>query len=158
MTPTVDDPVLGADPTRNDDFSFNSVFPDDQKTQDRCPFAAHVRKTNPRADLATFGGTEIRRIIRSGIQFGSEVTAEEAKVSKTQHDRGLLFVSYQSNIPNGFQFIQHSKSQKFLILRRIVHKPQAGPITPVSLLRSLFSQALMPSSVKMEKIQPKSSR
>ena len=108
MTPTVDDPALGADPTRNDDFSFNSVFPDDQSTQDRCPFAAHIRKTNPRADLKNFSGTEIRRIIRSGIAFGPEVSANEASSGKTSQDRGLLFVCYQSNISNGFQFIQQS--------------------------------------------------
>ncbi|KAL6720877.1 dye-decolorizing heme-containing peroxidase [Lecanora helva] len=106
VTPTADDPALGLDPTRNNDFSFNSVFPDDQSTQDRCPFAAHVRKTNPRADLNKFGGTEIHRIIRSGIAFGPEVSAEEAKTGKTQHHRGLLFVAYQSNIAQGFQFIQ----------------------------------------------------
>ncbi len=109
VTPTVDDPDLGADPTRNNDFSYNSVFPNDQQTQDRCPFAAHVRKTNPRADLAKFGGTEIRRIIRSGIQFGPEVSAAEAAAGKTSQDRGLLFVCYQSNIGQGFKFIQQSR-------------------------------------------------
>lgn len=108
VTPTVDDPVLGADATRSNDFSFNGVFPNDQQTQDRCPFAAHVRKTNPRGDLATFGGTELRRIIRSGIAFGPEVSAAEAASKKTSQARGLLFVSYQSNIGNGFQFIQRS--------------------------------------------------
>ncbi len=109
VTPTVDDPALGADPTRNNDFSYNNVFPDDQSTQDRCPFAAHVRKTNPRADLAKFRGTELKRIIRSGIPFGPEVTPSEAKEGKTSLDRGLLFVAYQSNISNGFQFIQESE-------------------------------------------------
>ena len=103
----MDDPALGADPTRNNDFSYNLLFPDDQSTQDRCPFAAHVRKTNPRSDLKQFGGTEIRRIVRSGIPFGPEVAADE---TTTRQDRGLLFVAYQSNIGNGFQFIQQSKA------------------------------------------------
>lgn len=108
VTPAVDDPDLGKDPARNNDFSYNAVFPDDQVTQDRCPFAAHVRKTNPRRDLGNFGGTELKRIIRSGIPFGPEVSADEAKAGKTSQDRGLLFVSYQSNIGNGFKFIQES--------------------------------------------------
>jgi deferrochelatase/peroxidase EfeB len=54
--------------------------------------------------------TEARRIIRQGIPFGSEVTSGEAASNKTLHGRGLLFIAYQSNINNGFQFIQHSKS------------------------------------------------
>ena len=110
LTPTKDDPALGADPSRNNDFRYN--FPDDAQTQDRCPFAAHTRKTNPRADLEVDLGasTEARRIIRRGIQFGPEVTQQEAKTGKTMHGRGLLFAAYQSNIVNGFQFIQHCKS------------------------------------------------
>ena len=105
ITPTKDDPALGADPNRNDDFRY--AFPEDQQTQDRCPFAAHTRKTNPRADL---GSTELQRIIRSGIQFGPEVTKDEAASGKTHLQRGLLFVAYQSNISNGFEFIQKSRS------------------------------------------------
>lgn len=119
MTPTIDDPALGADKTRNNDFSYTSVFPNDQQTQDRCPFAAHVRKTNPRGDLATLGGTEIRRIIRSGIQFGPEVSAFEAASGTTHHERGLLFVGYQSNIGNGFRFIQNSRCSLSSLLLRI---------------------------------------
>jgi len=119
VTPTVDDPALGADSTRNNDFSYNNVFPNDQQTQDRCPFAAHVRKTNPRGDLATFGGTEIRRIIRSGIAFGPEVSADEIAAGKTSQTRGLLFVGYQSNIGNGFRFIQQSES------------PLSSPLPPI---------------------------
>lgn len=110
LTPIADDPALGADPKRNDNFRFDLTNPDDQTTQDRCPFAAHVRKTNPRADLEDHNNisTETRRIIRSGIAFGPEVSANEAANGKTSQDRGLLFVAYQSDIKNGFQFIQHS--------------------------------------------------
>jgi len=69
-----------------------------------------LRKTNPRGDLETHQiSTEPQRIIRSGIPFGPEVSAEEAANSKTIQDRGLLFVAYQSNIKNGFQFVQQSK-------------------------------------------------
>ena len=104
ISPTKDDPALGADPNRNDNFRY--AFPGDQQTQDRCPFAAHTRKTNPRADL---GSTEPHRIIRSGIPFGPEVSADEAASGKTHSERGLLFVAYQSNIANGFEFIQECR-------------------------------------------------
>ena len=108
LTPLKDDPALGADPLRNNNFRY--TFPDDQQTQDRCPFAAHVRKTNPRADLDQFGpaALETHRIIRSGIAFGPEVSTVEAASEKTHLPRGLLFVAYQSSIGNGFKFIQES--------------------------------------------------
>ena len=108
ITPLQDDPELGADPTRNDNFRYD--FPDDQQTQTRCPFAAHTRKTNPRADLQDLGfPTENRRIMRAGIAFGPEVSPDEAASGKTSSGRGLLFVAYQSNIVDGFQFIQKSR-------------------------------------------------
>lgn len=111
LAPLKDDPKLGADPLRNNNFSYG--FPEDAQTQDRCPFAAHLRKTNPRDDLERLtppAATTTRRIIRRGIQFGQEVTAQEAREQKTIHDRGLLFAAYSSNIANGFQFVQQSKS------------------------------------------------
>jgi len=94
-----DDEHLGGDASRNDNFRY------DPFSQDRCPFAAHTRKTNPRSDLPS---TEKQRILRRGIPFGPEVSDEEKKKG-TIHDRGLLFKAYQSNIANGFQFIQKSE-------------------------------------------------
>ena len=108
LAPTHDNPAIGNDNSRNNNFSYD--FPDDQQTQDRCPFAAHTRKTNPRADLEKAKPPipiSSRRIIRRGIQFGPEVSAAEAASGKTTQGRGLLFAAYQSNIEKGFQFIQH---------------------------------------------------
>jgi len=103
LTPLRDNPAFA---TRND-FRF------DPNSQERCPFAAHVRKTNPRSDLDQFGGTEIRRIIRRGIAFGPEVTDEEKRAKRSSPspklERGLLFACYQSNLGNGFHFMQQSK-------------------------------------------------
>ena len=110
VTPSKDDPDLGTDVARNDNFSFTAVNPDDQTTQTRCPLAAHGRKTNPRGDLSRFGptATSKHRIIRSGIPFGEEVSSTEKSNDRTTQDRGLLFVCYQSDISNGFQFMQQS--------------------------------------------------
>ena len=91
LFPLQDDPAAGADPKQNNNFRYD--FPDDPTTQDRCPFAAHTRKTNPRADLENLNGvsnptaTESRRIIRRGVQFGPEVTPEEAASGETKHGR-----------------------------------------------------------------------
>jgi Dyp-type peroxidase family len=104
VTPIKDDPVLADDPKRNNNFDFGG------DNQDKCPFAAHIRKANPRADLKTLGGTLIHRIWRQGIPFGPEVTEEEHTHHKTAHSRGLYFVCYQSNIEQGFNFVQKAWS------------------------------------------------
>lgn len=108
ITPLHDNPDLGRDQNRNNDFRF--AFPDDQTTQDRCPFAAHIRKMNPRADLEDISAhaTTPRRIVRAGIAFGREVSEAEKILHKTLHGRGLLFAAYQSNLVHGFQFLQQS--------------------------------------------------
>ncbi|EIM91696.1 DyP-type peroxidase [Stereum hirsutum FP-91666 SS1] len=108
ITPLMDDPALGSDPLRNNNFRYQGEL----NSQTRCPFAAHTRKTNPRASLEDFGqgGNSIakNRIIRRGVQFGPEVTEREREEGKTINDRGLIFACYQSNIENGFQFLQSS--------------------------------------------------
>ena len=106
ITPMRDDPELAEDPKRNNSFNF------DPATQDACPFAAHVRKMNPRADIPQEAGINPHRIIRRGIQYGPEVCNEEREHNRTQKDRGLLFISYQSNLAEGFQFLQKSKSTR----------------------------------------------
>ncbi|KAJ5793410.1 Dyp-type peroxidase [Penicillium paradoxum] len=70
---------------------------------DKCPFAAHTRKMRPRGDLEDDHAV----IIRRGISYGGEVTPEEKACQKSdpEHERGLLFVCYQSDIRNGFNFL-----------------------------------------------------
>ena len=88
----------------------NFQFASEAAFQKICPFAAHVRKTNPRDDLISRGiNIDSRRIMRRGIQFGPELTPEEQKSGKTLEDRGLIFACYQSSINNGFAFIQECK-------------------------------------------------
>jgi deferrochelatase/peroxidase EfeB len=102
---------------RNNDFRFAG----EHNNQTRCPFAAHIRKTLPRADLEDLNppiSLESRRIMRRGIQFGPEVTSFEKFEGRTLHGRGLLFACYQSSIVNGFQFIQKSMSTSLLCVWR----------------------------------------
>ncbi|KAK7033639.1 dye-decolorizing heme-containing peroxidase [Paramarasmius palmivorus] len=110
LAPLRDDPVLAADPNRNNDFTYD--HPDlagftFSTNQTLCPFGAHTRKTNPRAHLPT---NTRNHIIRAGIPYGPEVTDAEATAQASSKsadlERGLAFVSYQSNIASGFAFIQ----------------------------------------------------
>ncbi|RYP13153.1 hypothetical protein DL765_007028 [Monosporascus sp. GIB2] len=102
ITPLRDDPDLAKDPERNNKFNF------DPNSQEACPFAAHVRKMNPRGDIPLEQSINPHRVLRRGIQYGPEVSAEERAQNRTEKDRGLLFVSYQSSLKDGFQFLQKS--------------------------------------------------
>ncbi len=76
----------------------------------RCPFHAHIRKTNPRSDLAGGGMTESKKhtMARRGIPFGIRIDDpfDGQIVNKPEDKVGLLFMSYQSSIMDQFEFIQ----------------------------------------------------
>lgn len=82
-----------------------------------CPFAAHIRKLDPRDDRDQHNRNHTT--MRRGIQFGDELRPGETKNSdfldqgkvfldykKEENFRGLLFACYQSNIGKGFYFLQ----------------------------------------------------
>jgi Dyp-type peroxidase family len=102
----VDDPTIGADPQRNDVFDYG---PQGQSPREQllCPYAGHTRKSGPRTDLPP-AADEAHAILRSGIPFGGEVTPEEKLANKTLVERGLAFISYQSALSSGFEFIQQN--------------------------------------------------
>ncbi|KAJ5400934.1 hypothetical protein N7465_011423 [Penicillium sp. CMV-2018d] len=76
-----------------DDFNYNPA------DQTRCPYASHMRKTGPRNDYADYAK---HVMMRRGIPYGPWCQPPEQAGGVTQHERGLLFVSYQSSIENGF--------------------------------------------------------
>lgn len=92
-SPDFDNTGIANDPNQINKFEFDS------NNNFKCPLGAHIRKTNPRGDLGRATVNQFR-ILRRGIPFGEEVDADPSG------ERGLLFVCYQSNIANGFQFIQ----------------------------------------------------
>ena len=110
-----DDPARGADPFRNNDFDFNA-----DSHQEKCPFLSHIRKSYPRDDLDFTSAfpkkgegeafAETHRILRAGIPFGFEIDPDP-EFGPHEHvgreaSRGLMFVSYQSSLDDGFEFIQ----------------------------------------------------
>lgn len=99
LTPLEDKAWLGSDDKRNNDFGYSS-----DPLQRACPYAAHIRKVNPRDDTPA-GRAEIlsHRIMRAGIPFGPEIEPGEIQ---TKYSRGLMFVCYQASIKNQFEFIQ----------------------------------------------------
>ena len=92
LAPLADDAELGRRPDRNNDFDYSR-----DPFQRRCPYGAHIRKTNPRADF-NVGDS---RIMRQGISYGRELSEDP------NGTRGLLFVCYQADIANQFEKQQH---------------------------------------------------
>jgi Dyp-type peroxidase family len=92
LTPLADDPALGADPNRNNNFDYSHPGSDLNSDQSHCPFTAHIRKTRPRSDLGN--ANIINQAIRAGIPYGPEVTLLESATSHTLVDRGLAFGGY----------------------------------------------------------------
>jgi Dyp-type peroxidase family len=71
-----------------------------------CPFAAHVRKVNPRdedTDLGDHNDTLTRRILRRGIPFGKPLA--DPAPANDDGKRGLLFICYQTSIVDQFEVL-----------------------------------------------------
>ena len=94
-----DDPQLGADPQRNNDFLYKEDDPIGYKT----PCGSHIRRTNPRdADIA--GVPRIHRMIRRGTSYGTELP--EGVLEDDGVDRGLMFAFVGAHIGRQFEFVQ----------------------------------------------------
>ena len=121
LAPIDDKPSLAADDRRNNDFGYGG-----DPWQRACPYAAHIRKTNPRDDVPAERAEMLRhRIIRQGISFGPEVAPGE---TTTKHKRGLMFVCYQTSIERQFDYIQrHANDPSFLGGNR---RPGGSAVTP----------------------------
>lgn len=91
---------------KSNNFDFQDV-----QWQDKCPFASHIRKTRPRGDRLDENGDldDTHAIVRRGVPYGPKTQRTETLSGISMHDRGLLFVSYQSNLRNGFRYMQKGK-------------------------------------------------
>lgn len=99
LAPREDNVWLGRDAKQNNNFDYAA-----DPVQRACPYAAHIRKVNPRDDPPEGKAKTLKhRIIRAGIPFGPEVMPGE---TTTMRSRGLMFVCYQASIECQFEFIQ----------------------------------------------------
>lgn len=87
----------------------------------KCPFASHLRKMNPRGDTVrafsppgqeaeVLAAERGRRIARRGITYGARNLAaeDEDPTNLPTRDVGLLFMCFQSKISQQFGFLQRS--------------------------------------------------
>jgi Dyp-type peroxidase family len=99
LCPFHDDPELGADSRRNNDFLYQADDPAGHKT----PGGSHIRRTNPR-DAAIAGVARIHRMIRRGTAYGPPLP--EGVLEDDGVDRGLMFAFVGAHIRRQFEFVQ----------------------------------------------------
>jgi len=140
LSPDRDDPELGADPQRNNDFRYA-----DDPHGHRCPFGAHARRNNPREDPTGPGAiqTRLHRIIRRSTPYGPrlpEGTPDDGV------DRGVLFVVINADISRQFEFVQQNWVQSVLSSTVLTLPADRDPIIGQQLEGDDAGKFLMPSS------------
>lgn len=98
LCPLHDDPELGADRLRNNDFRF-----EDDPIGYKTPPGSHVRRTNPR-DASVAGVVRLHRMLRRGTAYGPELP--EGVLDDDGQDRGLMFAFIGAHLGRQFEFVQ----------------------------------------------------
>jgi Dyp-type peroxidase family len=96
--PLHDDPELGGDARRNNDFDY-----DDDAIGYDTPPGSHIRRTNPRG-AAVAGVVRLHRMIRRGTAYGPELP--EGVLEDDGVDRGLMFAFVGAHLGRQFEFVQ----------------------------------------------------
>jgi Dyp-type peroxidase family len=102
LAPNRDNPELGADPLRNNDFT----FADDAKGL-MCPHSAHMRRMNPRdSQMTILTDVKIKRIVRRSSTFGPKWSPELTAADDAAEDRGLYFIFISARAFDTIEFMQ----------------------------------------------------
>jgi deferrochelatase/peroxidase EfeB len=132
LLPIGGQPIPGTDPNsaKQNQFTYQ-----DDPVGAKCPFGAHIRRTNPRNSdfpeqhicllrklMIMFGfgskrfyddltsSVRFHRILRRGREYGSELSPERALDSAPDKEspRGLNFICLNANISRQFEFLQNA--------------------------------------------------
>jgi Dyp-type peroxidase family len=101
LAPEHDDPALGTDPGRNNDFGYR-----DDLRGIKCPVGSHARRANPRDGLDHEGSVNVRlhRMIRRGTSYGPPLP--EGVLDDDGADRGIIFVFAGTHLKRQFEFVK----------------------------------------------------
>ncbi len=123
LAPEKDDPALGADESRSNNFQYNE--PD--VLGYGCPVGSHIRRANPRDSLVpgpleSTDAVSKHRILRRGRVYGPEYPADILQaltrqdgpdnsvqfVDEAGSPRGLSFIALNTDIKRQFEFVQQT--------------------------------------------------
>ncbi|AXY75892.1 peroxidase [Paraflavitalea soli] len=106
---TDDEGLIGAGNYNN--FNYGNTPQAVVASASRCPYFAHIRKTNPRDNKIPDGKRVLPVMARRGIPFGQrdkKTAIAPCKEEFPEKGVGLLFMSYQRSIEDQFEVIQHN--------------------------------------------------
>jgi Dyp-type peroxidase family len=98
LAPEHDDPALGADDRRNNDFLYKA-----DTSGVICPHGAHARRANPR-DSEIIGDVHLHRMIRRGTNYGPRLP--DGVLDDDGADRGIVFVFIGAHLDRQFEFVK----------------------------------------------------
>ncbi len=102
LAPEVDNPALGADPQRNNDFSYS----DDARGL-RAPFGCHIRRMNPRnTNLTRLTDVNLHRLIRRGTTYGRPYDPNDLSEEADEVPRGAHFLFVSAKAMATIEFLQ----------------------------------------------------
>ena len=100
LAPDRDDPELGTDGNRNNDFS----YADDMKGL-KCPLSAHIRRVNPRDALKNdVVAVNLHHFLRRGTNYGPPLP--EGVLEDDGAERGGVFLLIGAHLRRQFEFVQ----------------------------------------------------
>ena len=101
LAPDRDNPALGADPERNNDF----LYRDEDPRGLICPHGAHARRMNPRDALKDdLAAVNLHRMIRRGTNYGP--ISPDGVLEEDGVDRGIVFVFMGAHLDRQFEFVK----------------------------------------------------
>jgi Dyp-type peroxidase family len=98
LSPEHDDPALGADASRNNDFLY-----EDDPLGFKTPPCSHIRRTNPR-DASIAGVVRLHRMLRRGTAYGPPLP--DGVLDDDGADRGIMFAFVGAHLKRQFEFVQ----------------------------------------------------
>ena len=102
LAPTLDDPALGADPQRNNDFN----YVDDPHGR-QVPLGSHIRRMNPRdTNFTRLTDVNVHRIIRRGTTYGAPYDPNATSEQDDEVPRGVYFLFISAKAMATIEFLQ----------------------------------------------------
>ena len=102
LAPEVDNPSIGADPQRNNDFDYSN----DARGR-QVPFGCHIRRMNPRdTKLTRLTDVNIHRIIRRGTTYGPPYDRNALSEADDEVPRGAIFLFISARAMATIEFLQ----------------------------------------------------
>jgi deferrochelatase/peroxidase EfeB len=102
LAPDVDNPAVGADPQRNNNFDYAN---DPHGRQ--VPFGSHIRRMNPRdTELTRLTDVNIHRLIRRGTTYGAPYDPNAVSEHDDEVPRGAIFLFISAKAMATIEFLQ----------------------------------------------------